>query len=93
MAKPNGTYKFELFAENRENIVLSLYILQPPFLIRTFEGMMMKILTLDVGDYSKNRQPGKWPSPVCKIYFLLWLVCVFIIIIIFFSFLIFKTKV
>lgn len=93
MAELNRTYKFELFAENRENIVLSLYILQPPFLIRTFEGMMMKILTLDVGDYSKNRQPGKWPSPVCKIYFLLWLVCVFIIIIIFFSFLIFKTKV
>ncbi|KAH7643640.1 hypothetical protein HUG17_6002 [Dermatophagoides farinae] len=52
--------------QESENIVLSLYILQPPFLIRTFEGMMMKILTLDVGDYSKNRQPGKWPSPCDK---------------------------
>ncbi|OTF75384.1 hypothetical protein BLA29_013377 [Euroglyphus maynei] len=43
----------------------SLYILQPPTWKNRWDGMLMKILSFNVGDEKHKKPANKWPSAWC----------------------------
>ena len=66
LAKPNIKQEFQLTNDLNDHIVSSLYILQPSSWTPRFDGMMMKIHSIEVGG---NKIPAsKWPGRVCCVY-------------------------